>query len=51
MLMGSDPLGVLTGSVAGALAGLLGFALAFIGRGWTARLVRRAEEELSLIHI
>lgn len=45
MLMGSDPLGVLTGSVAGALAGLLGFALAFIGRGWTARLVRRAEEE------
>lgn len=45
MLMGSDPLGVLTGSVAGALAGLLGFALAFIGRGWTARLVHRAEEE------
>lgn len=45
MLMGSDPLGVLTGSVAGALAGLLGFVLAFIGRGWTARLVHRAEEE------
>lgn len=45
MLMGSDPLGVLTGSVAGALAGLLGLALAFIGRGWTARLVHRAEEE------
>ena len=45
MLMGSDPLGVLTGSVAGALAGLLGLALALIGRGWTARLVHRAEEE------
>lgn len=45
MLMGSDPLGVLTGSVAGALAGLLGLALALIGRGWTARLMRRAEEE------
>jgi len=45
MLMGSDPLGVLTGSVAGALAGLLGLALALIGRRWTARLVRRAEEE------
>ena len=45
MLMGSDPLGVLTGSVAGALAGLLGLALALIGRGWTARRMRRAEEE------
>lgn len=45
MLMGSDPLGVLTGSVAGALAGLLGLALALMGRRWTARLVRRAEEE------
>ena len=42
MLMGSDPLSVLTGSVAGALAGLLGLALALIGRGWTARLMRRA---------
>ena len=45
MLMGSDPLGVLTGSVAGALTGLLGLALALMGRRWTARLVRRAEEE------
>ena len=45
VLMGSDPLGVLTGSVAGALAGLLGLALALMGRRWTARLVRRAEEE------
>ena len=45
VLMGSDPLGVLTGSVAGALTGLLGLALALMGRRWTARLVRRAEEE------
>lgn len=45
VLMGSDPLGVLTGSVAGALTGMLGLALALMGRRWTARLVRRAEEE------
>ena len=31
MLMGSDPVGVLTGSVLGALTGLLGLGLAFAG--------------------
>lgn len=45
VLMGSDPVGVLTGSVLGALTGLLGLGLAFAGRRWTAALVHRAEME------
>lgn len=45
VLMGSDPVGVLTGSVLGALTGLLGLGLAFTGRRWTAALVHRAEVE------
>lgn len=45
MLMGSDPVGVLTGSILGALTGLLGLGLAFAGRRWTAALVHRAEVE------
>lgn len=45
MLMGSDPVGVLTGSVLGALTGMLGLGLAFAGRRWTAALVHRAEVE------
>ena len=44
-LMGSDPVGVLTGSILGALTGLLGLGLAFAGRRWTAALVHRAEVE------
>ena len=43
VLMGSDPVGVLTGSILGALTGLLGLGLAFAGRRWTAALVHRAE--------
>lgn len=45
VLMGSDPVGVLTGSILGALTGLLGLWLAFAGRRWTAALVHRAEVE------
>lgn len=45
VLMGSDPVGVLTGSNLGALTGLLGLGLAFAGRRWTAALVHRAEVE------
>lgn len=45
VLMGSDPVGVLTGSILGALTGLLGLGLAFTGRRWTAALVHRAEAE------
>lgn len=45
VLIGSDPVGVLTGSVLGALTGLLGLGLAFAGRRWTAALVHRAEVE------
>lgn len=45
VLMGSDPVGVLTGSILGALTGLLGLGLAFAGRRWTAALVHRAEVE------
>lgn len=45
VFMGSDPVGVLTGSVLGALTGLLGLGLAFAGRRWTAALVHRAEVE------
>lgn len=45
VLMGSNPVGVLTGSNLGALTGLLGLGLAFAGRRWTAALVHRAEVE------
>ena len=45
VLMGSDPVGVLTGSILGVLTGLLGLGLAFVGRRWTAALVHRAEVE------
>ena len=45
VLMGSDPVGVLTGSILGALTGMLGLGLAFAGRRWTAALVHRAEIE------
>lgn len=45
VLMGSNPVGVLTGSILGALTGLLGLGLAFAGRRWTAALVHRAEVE------
>lgn len=45
VLMGSDPVGVLTGSIIGALTGLFGLGLAFAGRRWTAALVHRAEVE------
>lgn len=45
VLIGSDPVGVLTGSILGALTGLLGLGLAFAGRRWTAALVHRAEVE------
>ncbi|WP_315431766.1 type II secretion system F family protein [uncultured Rothia sp.] len=45
VLMGSDPVGVLTGSILGALTGMLGLGLAFAGRRWTAALVHWAEVE------
>ena len=45
VLMGGDPVGVLTGSILGVLTGLLGLGLAFAGRRWTAALVHRAEVE------
>ena len=45
VLMGSDPVGVLTGSILGALTGMLGLGLALAGRRWTAALVHRAEME------
>lgn len=45
VLMGSDPVGVLTGSILGALTGMLGLGLAFAGRRWIAALVHRAEVE------
>ena len=48
--MGSDPVGVLTGSILGALTGLLGLGLAFAGRRWTAALVHRAELESAASH-
>lgn len=50
VLMGSDPVGVLTGSIIGALTGLLGLGLAFTGRRWTAALVHRAEVESAAHH-
>lgn len=45
VLMGSDPVGVLTSSILGALTGVLGLGLALAGRRWTAALVHRAEVE------
>lgn len=42
-LMGTDPVGALTGSLAGLLTGFSGITLALLGRRWTARLVHRAE--------
>lgn len=50
VLMGSDPVGVLTGSILGALTSLLGLGLAFAGRRWTAALVHRAEAESAASH-
>ena len=50
VLMGSDPVGVLTGSILGALTGMLGLGLAFAGRRWTAALVYRAEVESAAHH-
>lgn len=50
VLMGSDPVGVLTGSILGALTGMLGLGLAFAGRRWTAALVHRAEVESAASH-
>lgn len=50
VLMGSDPVGVLTGSILGVLTGLLGLGLAFAGRRWTAALVHRAEVESAASH-
>lgn len=43
VLMGTDPLGVLFGSFAGALIGVAGVGLALVGSRWTARLTRTAE--------
>ena len=45
VLMGSDPVGVLTGSILGALRGWFGLGLACAGRRRTAGLVHRAEVE------
>lgn len=45
ILMGTDPLGVLFGSLPGAFLALLGAALALAGRRWTKRLVKQAETE------
>lgn len=43
ILMGTNPVGTLLGSIPGAVAGVLGVFLALAGRRWTARLVQRAE--------
>lgn len=43
ILMGTDPLGVLFGSVGGVALALVGVALAWGGHRWTARLIARAE--------
>lgn len=45
VLMGTDPVRVLTGSLIGALIGVLGAGLAYTGRQWTVRLIHRAEKE------
>lgn len=44
MLMGTDPLGVLFGSIPGAFLAVLGAGLALVGRRWIQRLVAEAEE-------
>ena len=44
-LMGTSPVSVLTGSIAGVCAGLVGVGLALAGRRWTAALVHAAETE------
>lgn len=46
MFMGTNPLGILLGSIPGALAAFIGVFLALLGRSWTARLVQRAERGL-----
>lgn len=43
IIMGTDPLGVLFGSLGGALVGLTGVGLAYAGSRWTSRLIGRAE--------
>lgn len=43
-LMGTDPLGVLLGSWAGAFTGLLGLLLALSGHRWTHHLISAAEK-------
>lgn len=43
IMMGTDPLRVLCGSLGGALVGLTGLGLAYAGSAWTSRLIRRAE--------
>ncbi|WP_421083344.1 type II secretion system F family protein [Rothia nasimurium] len=43
IVMGTDPLGVLFGSVAGAVVGFIGLCLAYAGSRWTASLITRAE--------
>lgn len=48
ILMGTDPLGVLFGSIPGAILALLGAGLAYSGRRWTRRLVAEAEEKEEL---
>ncbi|MDY6051227.1 MAG: type II secretion system F family protein [Rothia sp. (in: high G+C Gram-positive bacteria)] len=44
ILMGTDPVGVLVGSIPGAAVGVLGLGLAWCGNRWTAHLISRAEE-------
>ncbi len=44
VLMGTNPLGLLFGSIPGALVGILGIGLALYGRKWTTRLVTCAEK-------
>lgn len=44
LVMGTDPLGVLFGSVFGALICCVGLTLALVGSRWTARLICRAEK-------
>lgn len=43
IVLGTDPIGVLFGSVAGALVGVMGLGLAVVGSRWTASLIARAE--------
>lgn len=44
ILMGTNPLGLLLGSIPGALVGITGIGLALYGRKWTTKLVARAEK-------